>query len=446
MHEVVVPPAALEGDIAGDRLDRVLVEKPGVAGLEGRIHDVALADQAGAGDEIRRHPRKAGAQADMAPGATEAGAPERGVGHDAVPVVVGERRAPGQGVDLPKHHAAIDSRHPIGGRAIMLFGPEDADSGAGPQVVGRSQDAVHRVVAERRADLVVDRGEHADLIVADLASQLGGEDRLHQATGIDQAGRCVELLDPVEEERAPFRVANRLPGIEGELGHVAFYLGEVRVGRCPKGQVRREAIAQVAAELRLAAAVVKWCTSARRGTRQVRRHRRNNVEHMSGVQVGQPLEFARLRQERGGGKLHHGPGLFLAGALHLAEEVDPPRLCLAGLEADALERDPDLDLVPLRRDVPLGIPDKILREVGLLTRRRATSCHAAGQATTFVQGTVPLDAKGVGGEEHRLSPVVEGRQEHLDVVVAEDPVARGQGGVHRTGSVERANTDVQRRC
>ena len=52
--------------------------------------------------------------------------------------------------------------------------------------------------------------------------------------------------------------------------------------------------------------------------------------------------------------------------LHQPHNVDAPDLLLFGLEADALEGDPDLDLVSVLGNVALGFEHVVGAEIGLL--------------------------------------------------------------------------------
>ena len=146
---------------------------------------------------------------------------------------------------------AYHIHHAVGLRAVVLFGPQHADPRARPEVVRRAHDAVDRVVAERRRLLVVDRRERADLMYSsDLAGELARRRPVARSAGCRSVRRRVELFGAVEKERPLLGIADRLPRVETELRHVALDLGEIRVRRGVQRQVRRDAVAQVTADLR----------------------------------------------------------------------------------------------------------------------------------------------------------------------------------------------------
>ena len=209
---------------------------------------------------------------------------------------MGHRPLEGEGVDAAEHHAAINVHHAIGVGPILLLGPECANPRAGTEVPGQPDHAEERILAVTARDVVVHGGEQPDLRPRHLAGELRGHDRLHDPPGVDQPRRHVKLLVAVEEERPPLGEEERLTRVEGELAHITLDLREVGVGRAVEREVGGEAEADVATDLGLSTAVLP--AIAARATIHPRRQRRHHVEHQSGLQVGEPLEATRLRQER----------------------------------------------------------------------------------------------------------------------------------------------------
>jgi hypothetical protein len=130
--------------------------------------------------------------------------------------------------------------------------------------------------------------------------------------------------------------------------------------------------------------------------------------------------------------------------LHPPDDLQVPVLLPAGLEADALEGNPHLDLVAAGHQPALRLPGEIGTQVGRLTGRDLGT-EAAGGAPRFHERAVELDAEGIHAEHRGLAPVVEGAEHDRHVVVGGDPVAVGEGGVDLPVRLARANAEVDRR-
>ena len=139
-------------------------------------------------------------------------------------------------------------------------------------------------------------------------------------------------------------------------------------------------------------------------------------------QIVQPADRALLPDEAGVGPAHVGPGVGVAGALHHAGDVEAPGLPLAAGIAQALERNPDLDLVAPLGDPALRVPD----EVGILVdAARHQAAHLAG---ALAPHAVALHAERIDAEEEGAAAVVEGVEVEDDVVLVVDVVPVGDGG------------------
>ena len=135
-----------------------------------------------------------------------------------------------------------------------------------------------------------------------------------------------------------------------------------------------------------------------------------------------PSDGALLAEEAGVGPANVGPGVGVAGALHDAGDVESPGLRTASGIAEALEGNPDLDLV-----APIGEPAlRLPGEIGVLVD--ASGNEAADLAGALASHPVGLDTQRVDGEEECAAPVVEGVEVEDDVVVVVDVVPVGDGG------------------
>src|SRR5204862_7942565 len=94
------------------------------------------------------------------------------------------------------------------------------------------------------------------------------------------------------------------------------------------------------------------------------------------------------------------------------------------LEPQALERNADLDLVSPRRHVPARLINEIGAQVRLLPSHYRTADETAGAGVGALDDRpVALHAERVDREHQRLAAVMEGAEQDLHVVVAEDAVA-----------------------
>src|SRR2546423_14268406 len=131
--------------------------------------------------------------------------------------------------------------------------------------------------------------------------------------------------------------------------------------------------------------------------------------------------------------------------LYLAHDVQAPILRLLGLISQALERDPDLDLVPPLGEPPAGLEHVIGAEVGSLTTDEGTADESARRNVgSFDKRAVSLYAQRIYREHQRLLPIVERAEQDLHVVVAEDLVAVGERGGRPAVPVGRADPEVDR--
>ena len=135
----------------------------------------------------------------------------------------------------------------------------------------------------------------------------------------------------------------------------------------------------------------------------------------------------------------------MPGGLHRPHDIQLPLLLAARCISQALEGNLDLHLVAVVGHVALGLPDVVGRKVG----RFASAHEATGEAATlhrtrFDQHAVALDAERIHGEQHRLTTVVVGAEEELDVVVGRDLVAVGQVVSHRARRRIGPDTHMQR--
>jgi hypothetical protein len=85
------------------------------------------------------------------------------------------------------------------------------------------------------------------------------------------------------------------------------------------------------------------------------------------VQPGEAGEVAGLREEGAGGAPRRRPAVLVPGALHAADDGEPPALRVGALVAQALERNAQLDLEAVVGEPPLRLED----EVGVDVRRLA---------------------------------------------------------------------------
>ena len=156
-------------------------------------------------------------------------------------------------------------------------------------------------------------------------------------------------------------------------------------------------------------------------------------------------ETSRLPDERRIGPQGGEPGVFESGVLHLADDVDAPILRLRGLIAEALERNPDLHFVTPVSHAPARLKDVVGAQVGLLAPDDRPPDESAGRdVRAFHDRAVALYAKRIDREHQRLLAIVKRAEQDLDVVVAEDLIAVGEGGGRPPMELVGADPEVDR--
>src|SRR5438045_3438170 len=119
-------------------------------------------------------------------------------------------------------------------------------------------------------------------------------------------------------------------------------------------------------------------------------------------------QIAGLADERRVRALCRKPGVLEARVLDLAHDIQTPILRLLGLISQALERDPDLDLVPPLGEPPAGLEHVIGAEVGSLTADEGAADESARRNVgSFDERAVSLYTTRIHREHQRLLPVVE---------------------------------------
>ena len=282
--------------------------------------------------------------------------------------------------------------------------------------------------------VVVGRQHRRDVRSAELAGQLRAAARRHDPAGVDELVRGVEELEPVQKEGPLLRIEQREALVEQHLPDIGFHLGEVGVEGAVEGEVLPEPPAHVAAQLAVRAIVIPapaQLADAVDPSGGAGCH----LEHQPALQPAQADERAALRQKVGTGPDRRRPGVLVARVLHSTQHVDAPGLLVAVLIAQALERNPDLDLVAALVHPAARLEDVIGIEVDVAVERAHAPESAAGRggaarapAERRAARAVLLHAERVNAEQERDLPVVVGVEEDLDVIFAADIVAVGVGG------------------
>jgi hypothetical protein len=244
----------------------------------------------------------------------------------------------------------------------------------------------------------------------------------------------LELLDALEEEGPLLREKERAPRIGNDLARVRLDLGEVGIDGSIEREVRRDAPAHVAAEFRLL--IVLPLGIDRRAGRATSHHR-VYIHHQSAPHPGESLQRSRLREKARGGALGRYPRVLMPGRLHPSQHVQSPVLRFSRLISQGLERDADLDLVPLLGDPPARRINEIGAQIGPLA--------AAIGATLFGEGPVLLHAERVHSEDEGLVAVVVGPDVELDPVFLGELVAVGECCTDGTGARLGPDPEVERR-
>src|SRR5205814_6915584 len=134
-------------------------------------------------------------------------------------------------------------------------------------------------------------------------------------------------------------------------------------------------------------------------------------------------ERSCLAEKRRGGATRGHPGVLMAAALDLSDDVQPPVLLRCRLVAQALERNANFNLVPGSGEMPLRIEHEVGAEIGERTAA-ADAAEMIALLRALDYRAVHLHAERVDAEHRRLPSVIERRQQNLDPVVVLDAVAR----------------------
>jgi len=228
------------------------------------------------------------------------------------------------------------------------------------------------------------------------------------------------------------------------LAHVGLDLREVGVDGGVQPQILRDAPAQVPADFGCGAVQI---VGRARLSDDLGGEFRVEVHHQTALQTGESHEPPRLDQEARAGAHRRRPGVFVPGMLGDAHHLERPTLWVGALVAQALERNPDLDFEAPGGDAALGFVDEIGVDVhNAVEPPRADSRAARGAGVlSLAADAVLLYAERVHGEQQRAAVVGVGVEQQLDLIVALDVVAVGQGGAHhRAVRLERPDAEVDR--
>ena len=278
-----------------------------------------------------------------------------------------------------------------------------------------------------------------DGVPSELAGELGARQRVGNAPRVDQVVGRREEFDPFEEERAPLRIEERKPLVDGDQPGIGFDLRKIRVDGAIEGDVG-ETEADIPAEIGVQLATIKPAIRVPRA-REIRGDGGLELGHHAPLDVVNPLERPRLRQERRIGTPDIGPGVFVAGALGRPRDVDSPRLLRTAGVAQRLERNPHLDGIAEIGTSTLRLPEKVRIPVD-----RARDHSGASREPTLAPDPVILDTVGIAAEEVRAPMVVEGVEVDAHLIIAGDVVALGKGRSHRAGvAIVGEDAEVHRR-
>ena len=343
----------------------------------------------------------------------------------------------------PPDEAPIDAADAIRVLAVHSIGVRQAEAGARADVALEPEQVVEGVVVARRGGLAVIHGrEKADVGAESLPGELDRGHRLHDPAGVDELVRRGELLASVQEERPLLGEEDLVARIELKLPRVRLHLGKVGIRGPVQVQIVGDSPPHTPAELGRSTAVVPPRGAASAG--RLRGERRIEVEHQPALQVGEPDQVARLAQERRARALGRRPGVFLSRVLHRASDVDAPALLLRRLEAQALERNPHLDLVPVLGESSLRFVHVVGTQVGHFAAHHGVVEPVARRRPRLHQRPIRLHTEGIHRQHRRLAAVVEGAEEDLHEIVGEDLVAIGQRGMHVPVRLECPDAEVDR--
>ena len=203
--------------------------------------------------------------------------------------------------------------------------------------------------------------------------------------------RDFELLITLKEEGSLLREEERGAGIGDHLLDVRLDLREVGIRGAVEGEVVSDAPADVPPEFRVGS-VVRPPTRGNGTTVHLRSRLRVDVQDDAAGEARQPLEPARLTEERRIRLSNGRPGILEAGMLDLAVHVDPPGLHVHALIAQALERDSDLDLIAPIGHPTLGLVHEVGAQVDGVARRRGRAGAGAASLRSLAEDAVRLDA------------------------------------------------------
>ena len=200
--------------------------------------------------------------------------------------------------------------------------------------------------------VVVHRADIRDRRAAHFAGQLRSDNRGSDPARINQRVRCVELLEAFQEKRPLFGEKQREALVDGHLADVGLDLREIGIHRTRGAQILRDAPADVDPQLGIDV-VIAVGRGRYRCAIEARGELRRDVHDQAAAQAGERLQRARLDEKARAGADHGRPGVFIAGMLRRADDLDTPVLGRAALIAEALEGNPHFDFVAPRGDASL---------------------------------------------------------------------------------------------
>ena len=339
---------------------------------------------------------------------------------------------------LTQTELAVDAADATVAVHEFAVGRDHANMGLAVQVVPRAPHHELGVVAECRirriplAGRFVVRHQDPHRRPPDLASQLPASVRVDEGSRVDQLHRRGELEDvlALEKEGTQLRKEERVALVDVDLRLVRFDLREVGVRREVGGQVRRDAVLDVDASLRVGSlphpvprrAVERSVLNGGEG--------REDLEVAARRQVRHPFEHAHLRHEALHVTRHRRPDdVLLVLPLHLARHLEAPAVLRAGRllrVADALERDRHLCRVAVIDDLGAAVEERLPRPVGDRDR----------PATEIGRVDDPVALHVVGVEVEVVGPLliherveVDGHQVVLPSRVAVDAVRTQDAGI-----------------
>ena len=340
-------------------------------------------------------------------------------------------------VGVAQPEIAVDPGQPAVAVEEFAVGERRADVRLGVQVVAHTADERLRGLAgcARHGIFRVARGfvvrvHHAEGRFAGFAGQLRAVPRIDDRARVHDPDRRpdVEYLGALEEERPQLRIEEVEALVHLDLGAIRLDLGKVGIERHVRREVRRDAVLEVDAALRLRI-VVDEAARVVEPPELHRRERRQNFDVAAGRQAGHPLQYAHLRKEPGNFTGHWRPDHRLVPRADTPGDLEPPLMgnVPGPLRiAQALERDGDLGGEPVGNDpagaVEQGVPRRIA-ERQPETRTAAAAAAAEAAAAPRAHNRVHLHAVGVDTEGVRALLVEERIDVHPEHVVPGPHVA-----------------------